>query len=109
MPYDTGRVKKKSDSQQLGDQGRRSRSAVDLDVARWRGLLQQRSDQAGDVVRARALGHRLARLSAALFAEPNPTVIKGVLHAQGRIPSPAVRLPLLPASAPSIEAALSLL
>jgi 4-hydroxy-tetrahydrodipicolinate synthase len=25
-------------------------------------------------------------------------VIKAVLHAQGRIPSPAVRLPLLPAS-----------
>ncbi|MGW7432279.1 4-hydroxy-tetrahydrodipicolinate synthase family protein [Streptomyces sp. NPDC054861] len=48
---------------------------------------------------ARRLGAELARLSAALFAEPNPTVIKGVLHAQGRIPSPAVRLPLLAASA----------
>nr|WP_296073885.1 dihydrodipicolinate synthase family protein [uncultured Actinoplanes sp.] len=65
--------------------------------------------QAGDVDRARASGHHLARLSAALFAEPNPTVIKGVLHAQGRIPSPAVRLPLLPATAASVEAALSLL
>ncbi|MFG1708242.1 4-hydroxy-tetrahydrodipicolinate synthase family protein [Nonomuraea sp. M3C6] len=53
---------------------------------------------AGDVGRARALGHRLARLSAALFAEPNPTVIKGVLHAQGLIPTPDVRLPLVPAS-----------
>ncbi len=50
---------------------------------------------AGDAGRARALGHRLAPLSAALFAEPNPAVIKGVLHAQGLIPSPAVRLPLL--------------
>jgi 4-hydroxy-tetrahydrodipicolinate synthase len=40
----------------------------------------------------------LAILAAALFAAPNPAVIKGVLHAQGRIPSPAVRLPLLPAS-----------
>ncbi|MEV4168087.1 4-hydroxy-tetrahydrodipicolinate synthase [Nonomuraea sp. NPDC049709] len=62
--------------------------------------------QAGDVARARALGHRLARLSAALFAEPNPTVIKGVLHAQGLIPTPDVRLPLLPASHESVSRAL---
>jgi 4-hydroxy-tetrahydrodipicolinate synthase len=51
----------------------------------------------GDAVRARRIGHRLAPLSAALFAQPNPTVIKAVLHAQGRIPTAAVRLPLLPA------------
>ncbi|MBH5333286.1 4-hydroxy-tetrahydrodipicolinate synthase [Streptomyces pactum] len=54
---------------------------------------------------ARRLGAELARLSAALFAEPNPTVIKGVLHAQGRIPSPAVRLPLLAASTRSVSQA----
>jgi 4-hydroxy-tetrahydrodipicolinate synthase len=53
----------------------------------------------GDAHKARPLGHRLTRLSAALFAEPNPTVIKAVLHAQGRIPTPDVRLPLLPAAA----------
>lgn len=52
-----------------------------------------------------ALGHRLARLSAALFAEPNPTVIKGVLYAQGRIATPDVRLPLLPATPESVRAA----
>ncbi|MFF9868169.1 4-hydroxy-tetrahydrodipicolinate synthase [Streptomyces sp. NPDC013953] len=57
---------------------------------------------------ARRLGTELARLSAALFAEPNPTVIKGVLHAQGRIPSPAVRLPLLAASADSVRRAADL-
>ena len=57
----------------------------------------------------RPLGLRLARLAAALFAEPNPTVIKAVLHAQGRIATPAVRLPLLPAAAASVEAALRLL
>ncbi|MEU8763695.1 dihydrodipicolinate synthase family protein [Streptomyces sp. NPDC048659] len=62
--------------------------------------------RAGDVARARALGHRLARLSALLFAEPNPTVVKGVLHAQGRIPTPDVRLPLLPAGEESVAAAL---
>ncbi|MFI5762549.1 dihydrodipicolinate synthase family protein [Streptomyces sp. NPDC051563] len=62
--------------------------------------------QAGEADRARALGHGLARLSATLFAEPNPAVIKGVLYAQGRIPTPDVRLPLLPASAGSVTASL---
>jgi 4-hydroxy-tetrahydrodipicolinate synthase len=61
---------------------------------------------AGDAVRARAVGHSLAGLALALFAEPNPTVIKGVLHAQGRIPTAAVRLPLVPAATHSVEAAL---
>lgn len=60
----------------------------------------------GDAVRARDLGHRLAPLSKALFAEPNPTVVKAVLHAQGLIPTAAVRLPLLPAQAASTEVAL---
>ncbi|MCW6011055.1 dihydrodipicolinate synthase family protein [Micromonospora sp. CPCC 205371] len=55
---------------------------------------------------ARALGHRLATLSTALFAEPNPTVIKAVLHAQGRIPTADVRLPLLPASPEAARSAL---
>ncbi|MFE2307176.1 dihydrodipicolinate synthase family protein [Streptomyces sp. NPDC059411] len=64
-----------------------------------------RAGGAGDADRARALGHALARLSAALFAEPNPAVVKGVLYAQGRIPTPDVRLPLLPASAASVAAA----
>ncbi|TDD14442.1 dihydrodipicolinate synthase family protein, partial [Nonomuraea diastatica] len=60
---------------------------------------------AGDGTRARTLGHRLARLSAALFTEPNPTVLKGVLHAQGTIPTPDVRLPLVPASAGAVSQA----
>ncbi|WP_282791515.1 dihydrodipicolinate synthase family protein [Streptomyces sp. CC224B] len=59
----------------------------------------------GSGTSARPLGAELARLSAALFAEPNPTVVKGVLHAQGRIPSPAVRLPLLAASADAVHRA----
>jgi 4-hydroxy-tetrahydrodipicolinate synthase len=66
-------------------------------VAAWR---------AGDTVAARAAGHRLSGLSAALFAEPNPTVLKAVLHARGRIPSAAVRLPLLPAHPDSTATAL---
>ena len=65
--------------------------------------------RSGRADQARELGHRLAPLSAALFAEPNPAVIKGALHAQGKIPSPAVRLPLLPARQDSVRAATSLL
>lgn len=72
---------------------------VELEAA-WR---------AGDTGRARSLGHALARLSAAAFAEPNPVVVKGVLHAQGRIPTPDVRLPLLPAHPDSVTAALKAL
>jgi 4-hydroxy-tetrahydrodipicolinate synthase len=61
--------------------------------------------RAGQPARARVLGNRLVGLSAALFAEPNPTVIKAALHAQSRIPSPAVRLPLLAASPGAARAA----
>ncbi|MEU8777578.1 dihydrodipicolinate synthase family protein [Streptomyces sp. NPDC048606] len=63
----------------------------------------------GDLPRARPLGHALARLSAAAFAEPNPAVTKGVLHARGLIPTPDVRLPLLPASGAAVTAALEVL
>jgi 4-hydroxy-tetrahydrodipicolinate synthase len=59
----------------------------------------------GAAAEARALGHRLAEVSHALFAEPNPVVIKAVLYRLGRIPSPAVRLPLLPASNAAADAA----
>jgi 4-hydroxy-tetrahydrodipicolinate synthase len=60
----------------------------------------------GETGEARALGHRLAPLSQALFAEPNPVVIKSVLHRLGQIPSPLVRLPLLPANPESADEAL---
>ncbi|GAA4730343.1 dihydrodipicolinate synthase family protein [Phytohabitans rumicis] len=71
---------------------------VDL-AAAWR---------AGDTTTARTLGGRLATLSGALFAAPNPTVIKAVLHAHGRIPTPSVRLPLLPADPELVRTALQL-
>jgi 4-hydroxy-tetrahydrodipicolinate synthase len=63
--------------------------------------------QGGDLGAARRLGPALARLSAAAFAEPNPSVIKAALHAQGRIPTPGVRLPLLPAAPASAKALLA--
>ncbi|MEV4153083.1 4-hydroxy-tetrahydrodipicolinate synthase [Nocardia salmonicida] len=62
---------------------------------------------AGDVLRARAIGNSLDALGAALFAEPNPTVIKAVLAERGQISSPTVRLPMLPASNAASEAALA--
>ncbi|MFI6155591.1 dihydrodipicolinate synthase family protein [Kitasatospora sp. NPDC051170] len=71
---------------------------VELDAA-WR---------AGEVGRARDLGHRLTALALAAFTAPNPSVTKGVLHAQGRIPTPDVRLPLLPAGRAEVDAALAL-
>ena len=63
--------------------------------------------RAGHAAEARLLGHELAAVSQALFAEPNPVVIKAVLHRLGRIPSPAVRLPLLPASPAATAAAVA--
>jgi 4-hydroxy-tetrahydrodipicolinate synthase len=63
----------------------------------------------GEVTTARYWGHALAPVSAAAFAEPNPAVIKGALHALGRIPTPQVRLPLLPAGTGSVGTLLTCL
>jgi 4-hydroxy-tetrahydrodipicolinate synthase len=61
---------------------------------------------AGKVEEGRAHAEALFPVTQALFAEPNPAVFKGVLHAQGRIPTPDVRLPLLNASSDAIQHAL---
>ena len=53
---------------------------------------------AGKVDDGRAHAEALLPVVQACFAEPNPSVFKGVLHAQGRIPTPDVRLPLVNAS-----------
>jgi 4-hydroxy-tetrahydrodipicolinate synthase len=60
---------------------------------------------AGKVEEGRAHAEALLPVTQALFAEPNPTVFKGVLHAEGRIPTPDVRLPLVNASAGSVQRA----
>ncbi len=62
---------------------------------------------AGKVDDGRAHAEALLPVVQACFAEPNPMVFKGVLHAQGRIPTPDVRLPLVPASAASVDVALA--
>jgi 4-hydroxy-tetrahydrodipicolinate synthase len=63
---------------------------------------------AGKLEDGRAHAEALLPVVRAGFAEPNPAVFKGVLHAQGRIATPSVRLPLLPASSSTVEAALAL-
>jgi 4-hydroxy-tetrahydrodipicolinate synthase len=55
----------------------------------------------------RAHAEALLPVVQACFAEPNPSVFKGVLHAQGRIPTPDVRLPLVPASPDAVDRAMA--
>jgi 4-hydroxy-tetrahydrodipicolinate synthase len=62
---------------------------------------------AGKVDDGRAHAEALLPVTQTCFAEPNPSVFKGVLHAQGRIPTPDVRLPLLPASSGAVERAMA--
>lgn len=56
----------------------------------------------GDVAAGRRHAEDLFPLVQALFAEPSPAVIKALLHAQGRIPTPHVRMPLADASAAAV-------
>jgi 4-hydroxy-tetrahydrodipicolinate synthase len=62
---------------------------------------------AGKLEEGRALARVLLPVAKGLFAEPNPAVIKGVLHAQGLIPTPDLRLPMTAASPGAVEAALA--
>jgi 4-hydroxy-tetrahydrodipicolinate synthase len=52
----------------------------------------------------RAHAEALLPVIRAGYLDPNPAVFKGVLHAQGRIPTPDVRLPLANARESSIDA-----
>lgn len=61
---------------------------------------------AGKVEEGRTHAEALLPVTQTLFAEPNPAVFKGVLHAQGRIPTPDVRLPLVNASHGAVQHAL---
>ena len=56
-------------------------ASAHLCTGRWAAMVD--AWRAGDARQARCLGAPLAPLAAALFAEPNPTVIKAVLHATG--------------------------
>jgi 4-hydroxy-tetrahydrodipicolinate synthase len=52
----------------------------------------------GRVAEGRTHAEALLPLARALFAEPSPAPLKAVLHAQGRIATPNVRMPLANAS-----------
>jgi 4-hydroxy-tetrahydrodipicolinate synthase len=62
---------------------------------------------AGKLDDGRAHAEALLPVVRAGFVEPNPAVYKGVLHAQGRIASPALRLPMTAAAAASVDACLA--
>jgi 4-hydroxy-tetrahydrodipicolinate synthase len=62
---------------------------------------------AGRVEEGRAHAEALLPLVKALFAEPSPAPLKAVLHAQGRIPTPHVRMPLSDASPSVAERAIT--
>jgi 4-hydroxy-tetrahydrodipicolinate synthase len=62
---------------------------------------------AGRAADARAAAAALLPMVLALFAEPSPAVLKAVLHADGRIPTPDVRMPLANASSAALAAALA--
>jgi 4-hydroxy-tetrahydrodipicolinate synthase len=62
---------------------------------------------AGKVDDGRAHAEALLPVVNSLFVEPNPAIFKGVLHAQGRIPTPDVRLPLVNASDAAVAASLA--
>ena len=62
---------------------------------------------AGKLEDGRAHAEALLPVVRAGFVEPNPAVFKGVLHAQGRIASASLRLPMTAAEPASVDACLA--
>jgi 4-hydroxy-tetrahydrodipicolinate synthase len=62
---------------------------------------------AGKLEDGRAHAEALLPVVRAGFAEPNPAVFKGVLHAQGRIATPDLRLPMTSASTEAVDRCLA--
>ncbi|MBN2622698.1 MAG: dihydrodipicolinate synthase family protein [Acidimicrobiales bacterium] len=58
---------------------------------------------AGRLAQGRDHAEMLLPLVLRLFAEPSPAVIKAVLHAEGRIPTPDVRMPLSNATTAAVR------
>ena len=80
-------------------------AAAHLCTARFVAMIE--CGLAGKVDDGRAHAEALLPVVQAAYAEPNPSVFKGVLHAQRRIPTADVRLPLVNASRASIDRALA--
>ena len=58
---------------------------------------------AGKIEDGRAHAEALLPVIRAAYTDPNPAIFKGVLHAEGRIPTPDVRLPLTNGSVDGIR------
>lgn len=78
-------------------------AAANLCTDRFAAMLA--AGAAGDLATARPHAEALLALVFALFAEPNPAVIKALLHREGLIPTPDLRLPLGNATAAVVDAA----
>ena len=83
--------------------------AASANIATERFVAMIECGLAGKLEEGRAIHEALLPLVKALFAEPNPAVIKGVLHAQGKIPTPDLRLPMTAASDAAVKTALAAL
>jgi 4-hydroxy-tetrahydrodipicolinate synthase len=81
-------------------------ASANLVTERFVAMIEQ--GLAGEVADGRAHAEALLPLVRALFAEPSPAVIKALLHAEGRIPTPDVRMPLSNASAAAVQRARAL-
>ena len=68
-------------------------------------MLRRGSD--GDVAASRAIAEALLPVVLALFAEPSPAILKALLHRQGLISTPDLRMPLAAASSCAVEAAVA--
>jgi 4-hydroxy-tetrahydrodipicolinate synthase len=79
--------------------------AASANVATDRFAAMIEAGLARELSEGRRLAESLLPLTLALFAEPSPAVIKGVLHAQARIPTPHVRMPLADGSPAAVEQA----
>jgi len=74
-------------------------------TARWVAMVE--CGLAGKIEDGRIHAEALLPVTQTAFAEPNPAVFKGVLHAQGRIATPDVRMPMANASTAAIDACLT--
>ena len=83
--------------------------AASANIATERFVAMIECGLAGKLEEGRAASEALLPLVKRLFAEPNPAVIKGVLHALGKIPTPSLRLPMTAASSAGVDAALAAL
>jgi 4-hydroxy-tetrahydrodipicolinate synthase len=83
--------------------------AASANIATERFVAMIECGLAGKLEEGRATSEALLPVVKRLFAEPNPSVIKGVLHALGKIPTNSLRLPMTPASTVAVDAALAAL